>query len=680
MARRNPNPAAIRFHLIILVTIASLFATFGSIASAQIFTNLHQLTQVLATNQVVIGKLDLEATVCAASGTRMGVLIMHDASGVELLQLGDLQSDFQPGERIRIQSEFCLLRRRESGVQISPLPVVRNDGLHPWAGVTRETFLRAGKIPVRLEWFNYWRQSGLDVLHSTTNEPPRPLPASNLWHAVIDEAGKTNFVPGLLAECYEGNWESLPDFNLLQPVKTAVVTNFNLGIRSRAERVGIRYSGFLEIPQEGRYRFSLWSDDGSLLFLGDPRVPVLSLGRSESPLLIQNEQSGAQFSSMDERRWIAVEGRVSFVTRMGAGLRFDLGTARHVVSVFLADATGLDIATLPNSRVRIAGVGRAITAADQSLVLGKLFAASAASLTFIEPALGTGTQKLPLTSVAQVQSLPIEEARKALPVRIRGTVTGGVNTSQERWMSFQDDTRGIFVRLTGISNAIPASGELWELEGHSGTGDFAPVIIAKQITRLGESLLPAPVSPTWSELLNGSRDVQWAELKGLVTDVRSNTISLHLPEGRLEVELEGSSKNELQPFLKSVVKIRGVLYAVWNAATREVRVGQVMIRNATISVDTPAPMDPFDAVLRTPRELLLFDAQASAFRPVKVCGQIVYADATKLFLQAEETGMRLLPMGNNEARPGDLVEVVLKRRARPRCRRPRNWRTQAHPN
>jgi signal transduction histidine kinase len=631
---------------------------FGPAAGAQTFTTLQQLTQALATNQVVIGKLDLEATVCAASDARMGVLIVHDASGVELLQLGDLQKDFQPGERIRIQSEFCLLRRRETGVQISTLPIVRNDGLHAWTGVTRETFLRAGRIPVRLEWFNYWRQFGLEVLYSISNEPPHSIPATNLWHAVVDEAGTTNFLPGLLAECFEGTWESLPDFNLLQSAKTAVVPNFDLGIKSRAERVGIRYSGYLDIPQDGRYRISLWSDDGSMLFLGDPRVPVLSLGRGGSPLTLQSEPSGAPFSNMDERRWIAVEGRVNFVTRMGTGLRFDLGTARQVVSVFLADATGLDVSTLPNSRVRIAGVGRAIMAADQSLILGKLFAASAASLTFIEPALGTGAQKLPLTSVAQVQGLPIEAARQALPVRIRGTVTGGVNTSQERWMSFQDDTRGIFVRLTGISNAIPASGELWELEGHSGAGDFAPVIIANRITRLGEGLLPAPVTPTWAALLNGSRDVQWAELKGLVTEVRSNTISLHLPEGRLEVELEGSSQNELQPFLKSVVKIRGVLYAVWNAATREVRVGQVMMRNATISVDTPAPMDPFDAVLRTPRELLLFDAQASAFRPVKVRGQIVYADATKLFLQAEETGMRLLPMGKTEARPGDLVEVV----------------------
>jgi len=43
---------------------------------------------------------------------------------------------------------------------------------------------------------------------------------------------------------------------------------------------------------------------------------------------------------------------------------------------------------------------------------------------------------------------------------------------------------------------------------------------------------------------------------------------------------------------------------------------------------------------------------------VKVCGQIVYADASKLFLQADDAGLRLLPMGKAEVQPGDLVEAV----------------------
>ena len=559
---------------------------------------------------------------------------------------------------IRIHRESCWLRKREMGVEISATPFLKNDGLHPWTAATEAATLRAGKIPIRLEWFNYSGQFGLDVLGGISNEAPRHLEASNLWHAVVNESGVTNFLPGLRAECYEGSWELIPDFNLLQPVTAGVVTNFDLNIRSRNERVGIRYSGYLEAPRTGRYQFVVWSDDGTLMFLGDPNVPITSLGHSNAPLAKPSKLLDADFGSLNERRWIVTEGSVSFVSGKGEGVEFDLESSRRVISVRVADAAGLDLRALLNSRVRVTGIGCGVMTTDQSLVLGRLFAASANDLVLLDPASGKGERKFPITSVAQVQGLPTEEARKAVPVRIRGVVTGGIRTTVEHWMSFQDDTRGVFVQLTGISNAAPKFGELWEVEGHSAAGDFAPIVVAEKLTRRGEGWLPRPVRPTWAELLNGSRDVQWAELTGLVTEIHGNTVSLHLPEGRLDVELEGAFESELRPLLKSVVRIRGVLYAVWDAASREVRVGRVMMRNSALSVEVPAPMDPFDAVLRTPRELLLFDAHASAFRPVKVHGQVVYADSTQIFLEAEATGLRVLPMEKTDSHPGDLVDVV----------------------
>jgi len=631
---------------------------FASTARAQPITNLHQLTQLTSSSQQTNQDVDLTVTVCAASRPKAGVLIVQDETGVELLQVGDFGRDIVPGEQIRIRHGSCLLRKREMGVEISALPIVNNDGLHAAKAATGEVRLPAGKIPLRVEWFNYWRYFALEVRWAVSNEPPRLIGVSNLWHTVVTESGATNFLPGLRAECYEGSWETLPDFNLLQPVKTGQVTNFDLNFRSRDEGVSIRYSGFLDVPRDGQYRFAVLSDDGAALYLGDSNVPVASLRRNNAPEPTPSQNLAAGMTNLDERWWTVTEGRVSFVSQIGDGARFDLHTGQSVVSVRLADATGLDLSSLLNARVRITGIGRGVMTSDQTLLLGKLFAASAKDLAFVDHPLGRGEPALPITSVAQVQSLPIERARRALPVRIRGTVTGAIKTGQEHWMSFQDDTRGIFVLLSAISNSAPAFGELWEVEGHSAAGNFAPTVVADKVTRLGEGLLPSPVNPTWTELLNGSRDVQWTELKGLVTEVHTNTISLHLPEGRLDVELEGLFESDLRPFLKANVRIRGVLYAVWDAATREVRVGRVMMRSSTVSVEVPAPADPFDAVLKTPRELLLFDAQASSFRPVKVRGQIVYADATQIFLQEDGAGLRLMPAEKADLHAGDLVEAV----------------------
>lgn len=639
------------------IAVVWLLVAAAFSVQAQTITNLHQLTSVLDSERRVFRNVQLEATVCAASRPKVGVLVVQDETGTELLEVGDFGREILPGERIRLQGWYDLLRKREMGVELTAAPLVDNDGIHErrtWGG---KTALKAGLVPVRLDWFNGLRDFNLEVYGNTSNGPPATIASSNLFHAVVDEvSGRTNLLPGLNAECYEGYWEAVPDFQLLQPVKTGIASNFDVGFRTRDERVALHFTGFWNVPQDGQYTFRVRSDDGSLLFLVAPEVQAVNLGMTNVPVP-QNGFFGEMMESLAERRWMVLEGWVGFASKNGEGIEFDLHSDRDVIPVRVADAAGLDPARLRNARIMVAGVGRAVLTADHRLVLGRLFVASGGEIQFVEET-AAGKSPLPLKLVRQVQSLRIEDARRALPVHLRGVVTDAKNSSYDRWMSFQDDTRGIFVSLTLVTNTLPLFGECWEVEGHSGAGDFAPVVIADKMTFLGARRLPEPVRPTWTELLNGSMDVQWAELQGLVTDVQSNQVTLMLPEGRLEVLLDDHDERELQPFLKTVARIRGVLYAVWNAETREVRVGLVRMRNATISVDIPAPADPFDAVAKTPRELLLFDEQATPFRRVKVRGQIIYADAAQAFLQEDGAGLRLLPAGKVDLHPGDLVEAV----------------------
>ena len=543
------------------------------------------------------------------------------------------------------------------GVQISALPVVDDDGIHTWQTLGGSVVtLKAGQNPMRLEWFNHLREFNLEVLYSVSNAPLQSFGPSDLWHAVADESGRTNFLPGLLAEDYEGYWETIPDFNLLQPTKVGIVTNFDLGFRTHDEMVGIRYTGFFKAPYDGQYQLRLRSDDGSLLFFGKPELPIIRAGLTDVPVATRGFY-GDPLGSLSKRRWVTIEGRVGFISKRGRGLEFELRSDQDVVLVTVADAAGLDPLRLRNAPVKVTGVGRGVLTASQHVILEKLMVASSRDIELVENAFSC-QPPLAVVPINQVQSLPLEEARRALPVRVRGVVTDARNSAFDRRMSIQDDTRGIFVNLDSITNQPVAFAEFLEVEGHSGAGNFAPVIIADKLTILGDGRLPEPARPTWTELLNGSMDVQWAELQGLVTDVQSNKVSLLLPEGRLEVLMDGYYESQLLSFEKNVGRIRGVLYAMWNAETREVRVGSVMMRNATISVDAPAPGDSFDAVVKTPRELRLFDAQATAFRRVKVRGQIVYADAAQIFLEDNGAGLRLIPSEKTDLHPGDLVEAV----------------------
>ena len=84
--------------MVVLLALALLAIKFALPAGAQTITNLHQLTQALNSNQQTNGDVDIEATVCAASRPKVGVLIVQDETGVELLQMGGFEAgDFARG-------------------------------------------------------------------------------------------------------------------------------------------------------------------------------------------------------------------------------------------------------------------------------------------------------------------------------------------------------------------------------------------------------------------------------------------------------------------------------------------------------------------------------------------------------------------------------------------------------
>jgi signal transduction histidine kinase len=618
-------------------------------------TNLFGLAQLIDHNEQIVADIDLEGVVCDATDPSIGVVILRDATDVQLIELGGDQPKVLPGEKIRIEGKNCLLRRRDMGVKISAVPVVDNNSTHAAISVPGEIRLAAGRHPLRLEWFNQLREFTLQVTWQMSNGAPEAISPTALWHSVLSgETGKTNFEPGLQVDCFEGNWQSMPDFELLKSAKSGIATNFDLAFRTRDELVGLRFKGYFDAPQDGEYTFRTRSDDGSLLFIGDSPVKITKLENASVPAPVA-ASPGEPAASTIGQRWVAVEGRVNFVSPSGKGLELKLRSNRDLIRVRIADAQGLDAMKLMNLRVRVTGAGSGIFDVDQRIVLGELFAASAKNLEFLDPVSGGPEWTVPLVSAKQVQSLPLADAKRSLPVRLRGVVTSR-GASYDRWLSIQDDTRGIFVDVRAISNSVPACGDFCDITGHSAAGDFAPIVVAEGFQRLGKGDMPEPVRPAWNELINGSMDVQWVEFQGLVIDVHSNMLSMLVPGGQLNVRVD-LYEGSLTQFQKSVIRIQGALFAAWTTA-REVRVGNVVMRNASVSVDIPVPRDPFDAVLKTPRELLFFDAHATAFRRVKVRGQIVHAGPDQAFLMDDGSGLRLLPAETNLFHAGDIVEAV----------------------
>jgi signal transduction histidine kinase len=620
-------------------------------------TNLQQLSKLLDSSSRIIADVRLDVIVCSASRAEIGVVAVMDKTGSEIFELGPRRVPIAPGDVVHIEGQRCLFRRREIGVEITRAPDIDDDGTHGLQRVTAEVSLTAGLHAFQLDYFNFLGAYGLEL---TCRLPNGSVQKADQF-LVRPNGGvalESNLAAGVNAACYEGGWLNVPDFALFQPVKTVTTTNLGLTLRPQEELFGIRFKGFFSAPMDGQYMFNLESDDGSLLFLEAPEIPLTTIGHEDVPSAIVSSLH-APMTDSEPSKLMTVEGRVVFASRFGKGLQFELRSQPDSIWVMVADGRELDPTHLLNSLIRVTGVGRAVMTPRRDKVLGELSVATSNDIALLEDSAGTiaASGSVPtLVAVGRIQSLSKEEADRHLPVRIHGVVTS-VGPAGFQFMSVQDETRGIFVQLPSSVDSATAVGQLCDVVGYTAAGDFAPTVVAEHVLVLGKGQMPSPARPTWKELINGSMDVQWVELQGLVTAVESNGLALLLPEGVLHIETGDCSESALRPFEKAVIRIRGVLFAAWNT-NRTVQVGHLLMRNVIIGVDAPAPRDPFDVALKSWSGLYEFDSRATPFQRVKVCGTAIYADSKRVFMMDQGRGIRVSPVAAPNVQFGEKVEVV----------------------
>jgi len=88
----------------------------------------------------------------------------------------------------------------------------------------------------------------------------------------IASVDPTKLRAGLRYECYEGEWNRLPDVSSLRPVATGISPNISPDCGGRDTRFALRFTGYIKIDTDGFYRFHLRSDDGSRLAIDGRQV------------------------------------------------------------------------------------------------------------------------------------------------------------------------------------------------------------------------------------------------------------------------------------------------------------------------------------------------------------------------------------------------------------------------
>ena len=134
---RSTHTSVVILSLLLFLAEARGFAQTNAAPPIVTITNLQQLTSELVAEHRVIRNVRLEVTVLAASSPSAGVVIAQDETEVELLEVGNFGREIIPGERLFIRGLYCLLRKREIGIELAMAPMLDDDGVHvprTWPG------------------------------------------------------------------------------------------------------------------------------------------------------------------------------------------------------------------------------------------------------------------------------------------------------------------------------------------------------------------------------------------------------------------------------------------------------------------------------------------------------------------------------------------------------------------
>lgn len=290
-----------------------------------------------------------------------------------------------------------------------------------------------------------------------------------------------------------------------------------------------------------------------------------------------------------------------------------------------------------------------------------------------------------LTSAAAVRALPPEEAARGLPVRLRGNLL--LETQVINALVLYDGEEGIYVVSNQPAETDWQPGDELEVVGVTDSGDFAPIVRAREVVRRGPGVLPPARLARIADLDAGGYDAAWVELRGIVRScepappprpvaVRARGRESESPPGLrpgparetwLLVLGQGNDRMTVQvndrmvpgQLVDAEVRLRAVVFNVHNANRQFVRATLQVSDAAMVEVLVPPPPDPFALPFLPIGEVLRFTRTGFTGHRVHVRGVVTAHDSGRSFwVRDGERGMRIDSTQPDKLRPGDQVDIV----------------------
>jgi signal transduction histidine kinase len=275
---------------------------------------------------------------------------------------------------------------------------------------------------------------------------------------------------------------------------------------------------------------------------------------------------------------------------------------------------------------------------------------------------GLSAEKEELTTAASVRALTLEQARQKQRVRLRGVVTFFEPGIASRFM--QDDSAGIYLQGTATSvDLVP--GDLIEVAGVSGPGEYAPMVIPEQVTVLGKGRLPEPKPVSYERLASGREDSQFVEVAGVVRTVQFRAqgkyyqLEVSTSGGRVAAYCQNLPVGRPEELLDSTVRVRGVVATQFNRQRQLFSVRLMVPRTDCLVIVVPPAGNPFAGPVCPIGSLLQFSPQEAATTRVRIAGEVTYFEpGQKAYIQDGDQGVEVQTRSEEPLQLGDRVEAA----------------------
>jgi signal transduction histidine kinase/DNA-binding response OmpR family regulator len=344
------------------------------------------------------------------------------------------------------------------------------------------------------------------------------------------------------------------------------------------------------------------------------------------------------------------------LTATSRAVQYDVdvrGVARALLTGFLG------------AQVRVTGTVWPARVSPNGEPLARLALSSVRDLKALEQGVLANGARRALTTVDEIRKLDPRDAALGHQVKVRATLT----LVDKRWniLMIQDATAGIYVFASGLRHALPACepGDVVEVEGESGPGEFAPMIVARRFTVVGRGSLPAARPTNLGRLLAGLEDSQLVEFSGVVRDITRDTndhLVIGLSHGNQRINtLVPRFGTQAIPEGLSVdaeIHVTAVVGSRFNTRRQIVGVQLFVPQVSLIRVDRPGQRDIDALPIRTTSHVLGFAASGRPGHLMRVKGTVLVARRNEIFLRDEAGGLEVHPREPVTLAAGDIVEVV----------------------